>query len=72
MELIKRMCTNVNSSTNIDAIYWGKLKRNIKLYLKQAGIKEITLADFEILTGLNPKLAKKMLLEINKDCFSKS
>lgn len=69
--LIKRMSANVNSSSNIDTTYWRKLKRNIKIHLKQTGIKEITFSAFEQITGLNSKLAKKMLIEINKDCFSK-
>jgi len=59
-------CTNDMQGTP----YWNLCKRYIKVYFKQNDIFEISLPNFEKLSGFNRDNAKKMLIDINKDLFA--
>jgi hypothetical protein len=63
----------INEATNDmqGTPFWNSCKRYIKIYFKQNDIAEISIPDFERLSGFSRENAKKMLIEINKDIFDK-
>jgi hypothetical protein len=73
-EHLNKSARAINEATNDmqGTPYWNSLKRYIKIYFKQNDIFEISIPNFENLTGFNRENSKKMLIEINKDLFNKN
>jgi hypothetical protein len=49
--------------------YWNKVKSFIKIWFKQMEISEISIPEFSKISGFKIEIAKKMLIEINKEYF---
>ncbi len=73
-EHLNKSARVINESSNNmqGSPFWNKCKRYIKIYFKQNNITEITFLDFQKLSGFNMDNSKKMLLEINKEVFTKT
>jgi len=72
-EYLNRCAKTINEASNDmqGSPYWNNCKRYIKIYFRQNDIKEISIPDFSKLTGFNFDNSKKMLIEINKELFTK-
>ena len=71
-EHLNKSAKAINEATNDmqGTPYWNSCKRYIKIYFKQNGITEISIRDFEFLSGFKRQIAEKMLIEINRELFN--
>jgi len=74
INLIKRMSKEINLHPDCiinNIAYWRKYQNVVISFFKQKGIKEISVNNYTILTGLKKEYSLELLIQLNKELFIK-